>query len=185
MVNEGLNRFVFQREKAVEMVLYLAQRIDDPTVMKICKLMYFADKHHLDQWGQFLCGDDYVAMEHGPVPTDVYDMLKKAQVKGSEDFEIYLKKEPYQKKPQPHIKPLREENMDMISEAARQSLDWVLCEYGAMRIGRLYEIAHEEEAWQKAWDDESTKKRFDMPLLSIASSLSDSETLIAHLQGDD
>ena len=76
MVNKDLKRFVFQREKAIEMVLYLAQRLDNPTVLQICKLMYFADKRHLDKWGQFLCGNDYVAMEHGPVPVNVYDMLK-------------------------------------------------------------------------------------------------------------
>ena len=175
MVNKGLNRFVFQREKAIEMVLYLAQRLDNPTVLQICKLMYFADKRHLDDWGQFLCGNDYVAMVHGPVPIDIYDMIDKARKRGNANFKVGKQS----------VKPLRNANMDMISEAARQSLDWVLCEYGAMRIGRLYEIAHEEEAWQKAWDDEGTEKRFDIPLLSIASSLSDSETLIAHLQGDD
>ncbi len=185
MVNKGLNRFVFQREKAIEMVLYLAQRLDNPTVLQICKLMYFADKRHLDDWGQFLCGNDYVAMVHGPVPTDVYNMLDKAREKGSEDFEVFQKKGEHNTKPQPHIKPLREENMEKISEAAQQTLDWALREYGNFPIGKLREISHKEEAWKKAWDEESSKKRFDMPLLSIASSLSDSETLIAHLQGDD
>ena len=175
MVNKDLKRFVFQREKAIEMVLYLAQRLDNPTVLQICKLMYFADKRHLDKWGQFLCGNDYVAMEHGPVPVNVYDMLNKARIWDKENFKVGKRS----------VQPIRDANMDLISDAAQESLDFVLNKYGELAISKLYDLAHEEEAWQKAWDDESTKKRFDMPLLSIASSLPDSETLIAHLQGDE
>lgn len=184
-VEKGLRRFVFQREKAIEIVLYLARRVKDPTFLRIYKLMYFADKRHLDYWGKFLCGNDYVAMEHGPVPIDIFKILDEARKKGSVDFEVFEKKINNKNKPIPYIKPLREENTDQISEAAQQTLDWVLGKYGRMRIGKLYDIAHEETAWLNAWDDESSKMRFDMPILSIASSLPDSESLIAHLQGDE
>ena len=174
VVEKGLSRFPFQREKAIEMVLYLAQRIDDPTVMKICKLMYFADKRHLDYWGKFLCGNDYVAMEHGPVPIDVYDMLDNARRWDRENFEVGERS----------VKPLRQANMDLISEATQQTLDWALGKYGAMQIGKLYDIAHGEEAWISARRDKSSN-RPGMPVLSIAATLPDSESLIAHLQGDE
>lgn len=174
VVEKGLRRFLFQREKAIEMILYLAQRIDDPTVMKICKLMYFADKRHLDYWGKFLCGNDYVAMEHGPVPINVYEMLNHARSWSRENFEVGERS----------VKPLRLANMDLISEAAQQTLDWALREYGNFSSSKLREISHQEEAWQNAWDEESSNKRFDMPILSIAATLPDSESLIAHLQGN-
>ena len=75
--------------------------------------------------------------------------------------------------------------MDWISEAAQQTLDWALGEYGKFPSSKLRDISHEEEAWRNAWDEESSKKRFDMPVLSIAATLPNSESLIAHLQGDE
>jgi uncharacterized phage-associated protein len=38
--------------------------------------MYFADRKHLEKYGRFICGDSYVAMKHGPVPSEIYDILK-------------------------------------------------------------------------------------------------------------
>ncbi|MCY4106343.1 MAG: Panacea domain-containing protein [Chloroflexi bacterium] len=175
MVTDDLKRFAFQREEAIELILYLAWRLKEPTVMQICKLMYFADKQHLNFWGQFLCGNDYVAMEHGPVPIDIYELLDETRQAGNDDFEVGERV----------IRPLRAVDMKKISEAAQQTLDWVLREYGEIPIGKLRDISHEETAWKNAWKPGSSRKRFDMPILSIAAMLPDSESLIAHLQGND
>lgn len=55
--------YPFDREKALECVLYLASRIAEPGLHNISKLLYFADKRHLDMHGRLLYGDEYVAME--------------------------------------------------------------------------------------------------------------------------
>lgn len=69
----------FDQKVALEAILYLAEHSASPTFHHIAKLLYFADRMHLEQYGRFICGDRYVAMKHGPVPSGVYDMIKAAQ----------------------------------------------------------------------------------------------------------
>jgi uncharacterized phage-associated protein len=68
--------FEFNLDKGIEAILYIAQKVDDPTFHRISKIMYFADRKHLEKYGRFICGDSYVAMKHGPVPSEIYDILK-------------------------------------------------------------------------------------------------------------
>ncbi len=44
-------------------------------------MMYFADRLHLERYGRFICGDSYVAMKNGPVPSFTYDILKARRFK--------------------------------------------------------------------------------------------------------
>ena len=45
-------RFVFQPEKFVNAVAYLAQACPGSTKMTICKQLYYADKEHLVRFGR-------------------------------------------------------------------------------------------------------------------------------------
>lgn len=43
---------------------------------KLCKVLYFAGQKHLSQYGRSITGDSYIAMQYGPVPSCVDDILK-------------------------------------------------------------------------------------------------------------
>src|SRR5258706_11764751 len=79
-------KFEFRKEKASEAIIYIARRIPDPTYHSISKLLYFADKTSLERYGRFIFGETYVAMKHGPVPSNVYDMMKEAPDNGEFGF---------------------------------------------------------------------------------------------------
>lgn len=70
-------QFKMNWAKAVEAIHFVASIHPGITPYYIAKLFYFADKAHLADWGRSICGDDYVAMEHGPVPSGVYDLVKR------------------------------------------------------------------------------------------------------------
>lgn len=72
----AINTPVFDREKAINVVLYVANKLERRDFHKIFKVIYFADKAHLSEWGRTISGDSYVAMNDGPVPTRIYDMFK-------------------------------------------------------------------------------------------------------------
>jgi uncharacterized phage-associated protein len=74
-----INPFEFDIEKGIESVLYIIENGAQPTFHHISKVMYFADKEHLEKYGRFICGDSYVAMKHGPVPSGIYDLLKSVR----------------------------------------------------------------------------------------------------------
>ncbi len=71
--------FQFNIDKGLETVLYIIQNGIQPTFHHISKVIYFADKIHLEKYGRFICGDRYIAMKHGPVPSGIYDLLKIAR----------------------------------------------------------------------------------------------------------
>jgi uncharacterized phage-associated protein len=76
----------FREQKALTAILYVAHELIKKTpekradLYKLQKVLYFADKNHMAEYGRPITGDFYVAMKDGPVPSRTYDMLK--QVRG-------------------------------------------------------------------------------------------------------
>jgi hypothetical protein len=68
-------RFDFNPEKALEALIFVANERPNISFYYIVKILYYADKDHLNRYGRPILGDRYIAMEHGPVPSVVYDML--------------------------------------------------------------------------------------------------------------
>ena len=66
----------FDKTKALNALLYVANRIQRKDFHKIFKIIYFAERQHLADWGRPITGDTYIAMEAGPVPSRIYAMLK-------------------------------------------------------------------------------------------------------------
>lgn len=70
-------RFRFSPTKARAAILWMLQPSTQPldlhTVLKAC---YFADKEHLNRHARPIFGADYRAMKYGPVPLQIYEMLK-------------------------------------------------------------------------------------------------------------
>ena len=71
-----MNR-LFKYEKSINSLLYILQKLGGKTDMhKLCKILYFADQKHLSEYGRSITGDTYIAMQYGPVPSCVDDILK-------------------------------------------------------------------------------------------------------------
>jgi len=69
-----------KRDKILECLLHLIQRADQQsktvTQFDLVKSLFFADIAHLETYGRPVTYDNYVAMKHGPVASEAYDMLK-------------------------------------------------------------------------------------------------------------
>jgi hypothetical protein len=74
-------RFQFNESKALEALVFIAQRWPGITPFFLAKVLFFADRDHLRAFGRPVLGDNYIAMDDGPVPSRVYDI-----VKGNIDF---------------------------------------------------------------------------------------------------
>lgn len=67
----------FKYDRAINSLLYSLKRLEGKTDMhKLCKILYFADQMHLSKYGRSITGDTYIAMQYGPVPSCVDDILK-------------------------------------------------------------------------------------------------------------
>jgi len=144
--------FAFEPERALESLLYVAAKLPRPTLHSISKMLYFADKRHLDMHGRLLYGDEYVAMEYGPVPSQIYDVLKAVGGTEScrpnlaalvENAKISLSVTGYS------IRPLRDGDAMEFSDSDQECLDWALEKYGHCSFDELTELSHAEEAWKQ------------------------------------
>jgi len=174
------NTFDFDIYKAIEVVLYIAKCSSNNTMHGISKVLYFADKKHLERYGRLICGDSYVAMKNGPVPTGVYDLLKL--VRGdlrptfcpskeiadwvSSSFRLYDRF---------YVDALREPEIDYLSDSDVECLDASIEAYSRLSFGKLTQLSH-DKAWQLTEQDDI------MNLDHIVATFDNPMDLVDHLQ---
>jgi len=164
----------FDERKAIEAILYVAARVGDPGFHRISKLLYFADKKHLARYGSVIAGDDYVAMRLGPVPSNAYNLMKavkgvELRTNGEEAAKAFAVVDDC------IIKPLREANLDYLSEADIESLDAAISEFGSLPFQNLTDLSHDS-----AWKAADRNDRMDIE--DIAGASDDSETVVSFVR---
>jgi hypothetical protein len=142
------NPFKADIPKAIETILYIATHAPIPDIYHICKIVYFADKLHLEEYGRQIFGDRYIAMKDGPVPNLAYDLLK--DVRDKRDFvkaydslitAFTLKSNT--------VLPLRKPDLRLLSESDIQCLDQSIKDNGKLVFKALKDKSH-DAAYNKA-----------------------------------
>ena len=69
---------IYGTDVLLNAALWVAERLpeQDRRIHKLFKILWFADLAHLKLYGRSVTGDTYYAMNYGPVPTALYDMIK-------------------------------------------------------------------------------------------------------------
>lgn len=163
--------FRFDPQKAVEIIIYLASRVDNPTMLTISKLLYFADKTSLEYYGRFISGETYVAMEFGPVPSNSYDLMKAAKDTNAYGFEVSGYK----------IKPLRDPNIDKLSRSDLKCLDQVIRAYGDFPRWQIVDLSH-DEAWERNWDQRGNSRSVPISVEDITSTMELGDDLLEFIK---
>lgn len=144
---------LFDREKSMEAVLYIAQKIGGRKDMhKIFKTLYFADKAHLSRYGRSITGDSYIAMSYGPVPSKTDDIFKA--VRG----DSYFSNRAEELNGYFHfinkyvIEADREADLDYLSDTDLECLDYAINKCKGKTFGELTEMSH-DLAWNNTLRD--------------------------------
>ena len=164
-----MNRF--QERKIVESLAYMAGKVD-LTDVKAYKLLWLADRLHLGRYARTITGDDYYAMERGPVPSNVKKMVNhKVQ---SDLFDSTFQIEG---KALVLVSPM--DTFDFLSETDRDSLDQVLAAYGAYDEKALTEVSHLSPEWNRFRDKlrEGRKKSIKMEIDDFFDDFKDPQSL--------
>lgn len=173
--------------RALETVLYIASRLTKPDVHEVLKIRYFADKLHFSEYGFPASGDQYFAMDFGPVATNIYDLLKVARGNGSDydarRFGSLVKGALKVDSTKPHgVHALREANTDFLSPSDVESIEKAIAEYGALSFEERTKLSH-DQAYEEAWAIAKQKqtRRHPMALKAIAGTLSNAHEVIESL----
>lgn len=142
-----LIHFEINEDKAVETLTWLANNQPGIDAFHVSKVLYYAEKEHLNRYGRPILGDAYIRMQYGPVPSYVYRIIRREAhptvlQKASEAVEI--------RGEWSHLHPLRRPNMDFFSRTDIECLQKALKKYGTRDFGTLSRISHKEAAWQNA-----------------------------------
>ncbi len=170
--------FKMNWRKAVEGVHFLASVHPGITPYYIAKIFFYADKEHLADWGRSICGDFYVAMENGPVPSNTYNLVKREPFI---DDDVIAEFDSRIRKDDRNLFSKIEFKQELLSQSDMTYLQKAEATYGKMSFGALRNLVHRERAWREAWEGRiSAAPRVDMKNL-IDDDVENREQLLAEI----
>lgn len=164
----------FDRDKALEVILFIAKSLQGAaTYHSISKMLYLSDQLHLQEYGRLICGDRYIAMEYGPVPSAIYDMMKVAAMRKSIDVDWdEIIQDAMGVRHGRNVFPKRDCNMDLLSESEFECIQQTLSKFGKKSFGELVDITH-DSAWNSVEENETIPVDAIVALLPNAAEVAD------------
>lgn len=168
------SQFEFQPEKSLAVTSYLARRTGE-TMYTVLKLIYVADRLHLERYGRPITGDIFTAMKEGACPSRIYDSMKVLRGEKNTNYlpnsEKYLDVDATTYDVSVKDMP----SMDVLSASDIECLDEAISIL--QRRGRwvIRDMAH-DAAWRK------TSLNATMDIMDIAKSVKDGDILAKHLE---
>jgi hypothetical protein len=157
----------FDYKKATQTLLYIAVELSNPGFHKSFKVIYFAEQMYLRDWGNTLTGDVFIKMVDGPVPSNIYNLVKAAAGRdhgnslGEEAIEYAKHHLTVQSG---HlISALKQPNTDYLAQTEIGCLDHAIALCRDLSYADIKEMSH-DRAWQAA----EFKKPLDPLLIAAA-----------------
>jgi uncharacterized phage-associated protein len=142
-------RFQFDEKKGVEALTYIASKWPGVTVFFASKVLFFAEKRHLNRYARPIVADTFIAMASGPVPSTLYDFIK-GQLDQAGDPEAITKALSISRDPYKRVTALRDADLDALSPSDIACLDEAIAFCRARTFGVLSNLTHQEKAWSTA-----------------------------------
>jgi uncharacterized phage-associated protein len=69
-----------QEQKRINAILFFAMKAPENKIsrLRLMKLLWLADRIHLNRYGRFILRDTYYALPHGPVPSKTMDLSERS-----------------------------------------------------------------------------------------------------------
>jgi uncharacterized phage-associated protein len=104
----------------------------------IWKILFSAEKYHLNEYGRPITGDNYIAMRHGTVPSWLYEAASSGNARGFVRCgnNLIAERLPITK---------------FFSESDVEALEHGYNEYAGLDFDAVESKNHKESAWDKNW----------------------------------
>lgn len=159
-------------QKAVEALLYVIPKIRKQDMYTALKVLYFADRFHLERYGSQIYGESFVAMKNGPVPSFAYDLVKSARGDG---YPLPYIQDTLAVENKYTLHALREPNFELLSQSNIECLDEAIEKFGQLPFNDLMNASHDEAF-------KSADRNDYISLENLVKSLPDGEILLDYLQ---
>ena len=152
-------------------LLYILTHSNDGQrdIYSLVKTAYYAQQNHLAQYGTPLFKDCICALPFGPVPSNIYNVLKMAsgdsnELKYHRSDDMHLASDAINFK-SGRYSAKEDPNMDFLSKSDIESLNYGIEKVAKMSFNQIKEDTHGME-WNRAFNSKSSLK--EMNLLNIA-----------------
>lgn len=140
-------RFRTNPHKALEVILWFAARRDGIDFHSILKLLFFADKYHLNRYGRPIVGDQYKALSYGPVAQTTYDILKREPLALQD---LGLEEVPFIVRGSYRVHPERAPNLRKLSASDIEALEYAWTNYAHLDFNKRIDLSHLDPAYLNA-----------------------------------
>ena len=141
----------YEQIKLIQIALYVLQKTGGIDYYHLFKILYFAELKHLAKWGTRIASDSFYALEYGPVPTYLYDLVKGHEILGTDLLKLFSDNVQFAGKDAPNVLlPKVEADMNYISKSEIEALDASINENAHLTFGQLKDKSH-DNAWYEAY----------------------------------
>lgn len=164
----AMTKGVFNFNKAMNAVLYIVKHLKRADFHKVFKILYFSDRDMLSQAGMMITGDTYIAMNDGPVPSNIYDIFKSVRGDGffnnQSELTAWIGVENWDL-----VTAKKEPDMRCLSKMDIQIIDETLQKYGELSWDEIREKSHDY-----AWRNTTLNRPIDVKNMLVETGESDS-----------
>ena len=174
---ENSIQFKISYDKAIEAIVFLANKKPGIHIYHVAKILFFADKMHVNKYGRPVTGDTYIKMPYGPVPSGIRDLITKntwlspKQSQGVQDSLEIDDKANYK------MTAKRSANLDYFSKSDIDALEISFDKYAELSFDELYNITHSE----KSFIETDPREKIDYALL-VDDNNPDRFEIISHMR---
>ena len=169
-------------KKIEAVVLYILEQFKDGVdYIKLFKIMYFAQREYLANYGLTVVDDSFKARLRGPVPALTYKVVKMAEsgdMSGDlREFVSSIRVDDNQK-----VYALKRPNLDYLAQAAVDELDKMIAKYRNVNSKELSKLSHDSayDAVVERMKDDPQKDT--LTLIDIARAGGASEAMVDHIR---
>jgi hypothetical protein len=149
-VETPMLRFNLSEKKALEALVFVAREWPEITAFYAAKVFFFADKDHLNKYGRPVLGDRYIAMDHGPVPSVIYDWFK-GDLNWSGDPQAIISAVNFNRQSSyVSATAMREPEMDYLSPSDAAALKSAIALCKGRPFSQLSRLSHDDPAYREA-----------------------------------
>ena len=133
--------FRFQEEKATDAATHLLRlHGGSMTRLTLLKLLYFGEREAAARHNRPICGGHYVSMPHGPVLSEVYDLMKDERPSQvwAERIESHGQ----------NVTLVDDQMPSAVSKAELDVLDAIYAQWGGRSASELRRCSHELVEWK-------------------------------------
>lgn len=146
------------RKIANAIIYWIDNNVEHMGKVKLMKLMFYADKYHLENFGRSIFGHQYSKLPRGPVPELTRSVLEFVINKNSdedhvglvEEFTKYIDVEPAKRFGYSSVKFFGKQEFSerIFSKSEIQALKFVVDSFKHLNGEEISEISHQTKAWK-------------------------------------